>query len=99
MNTINRKKPTRQQLFRAWMLQNGLDLSDLAGQLGVTKQRLSALMGQKQACKRIRERLLQIGIPEELIPEPVVTKRQALAENRALRARLAELEPGSGTAA
>lgn len=97
MSTINGKTPTRQQLFKAWLLQNGLTLDDLAKRLGISAQRLSYALRQKSLRPDTHTRISS-EIPAEYLPEKRMSRAQVLAENARLQAENAELKARLGEA-
>lgn len=99
MKHLTKNNEDRQRELRAWAVERGLSLTSLARECGVKLQVLNQSMLRGSMRLGLRNRLLALGVPERLLPDVLQSKAALLDENRALRARLAELEPGSGTAA
>lgn len=67
---LDASAPSRQDRLRAWLALHGIRFGELAEQLGVHPSMITRIVkGERAPAKRIRQ-LLELGIPEDLLPEP-----------------------------
>lgn len=72
---LHLQKPTRQARLKAWMTAHGVSARAMAEVAGVSPQMMSMIIaGDRAPCKRI-ERLVNAGVPGDLLPEPYRGKR------------------------
>jgi transcriptional regulator with XRE-family HTH domain len=67
---INTNSPSRQARLKAWLLLQNIEQKALAEQLGISEQLLSMTLTGKRVCRHRIAALAQLGIPEELLPQP-----------------------------
>lgn len=74
--TLNKKTPARQDRLNAWLAINRITKQSLADELGVTIQYVSMVMRGERRQKWIIDKLAELGVPAELLPEPSKTERR-----------------------
>ncbi|GAB6176899.1 hypothetical protein JCM16814_17900 [Desulfobaculum senezii] len=68
--SIQLHKPTRQARLRAWMIEHGVESRDLARAVGISPQMMSMITTGERAPKDRIERLVELGVPRDLLPPP-----------------------------
>ena len=63
-------EPTRQDRCRAWLVERRIVFGDLAADAGFSKATLSRIIAGSRAKPEHIARLIELGIPAELLPEP-----------------------------
>jgi|GEM_PF-6354312 len=70
MNAIAHVEPGRQDMLRIFLRQSGITRDDIADLLGVHRQSVSRILNGERALPEHVGRLLELGIPAELLPVP-----------------------------
>lgn len=75
--SLHPQKPTRQARLKAWMATYGIEARGLARAAGVSPQMMSMIIAGRRAPRERIERLVQAGVPSDLLPEPSEGKRRS----------------------
>ncbi|MCF8104338.1 MAG: helix-turn-helix transcriptional regulator [Desulfohalobiaceae bacterium] len=67
---INSKKFSRQARLNAWLSLHGIAKNELARKTGFSPSYISFLLNGKRRHPDALQKLIDLGIPEELLPEP-----------------------------
>lgn len=67
---IHGTTPTRSDWCRAWLVLNRIGLTELAKVIGASKTTLSETINGNRANPRYVEKLIEFGIPADMLPEP-----------------------------
>ena len=62
--------PTRQDRCRAWLVERRIVFKDLAADAGMSKTTLSNIIAGRRATPDHIRKLIALGVPAELLPEP-----------------------------
>ncbi|MEL7638229.1 MAG: helix-turn-helix transcriptional regulator [Solidesulfovibrio sp.] len=62
--------PTRQDRCRAWLVERRIVFKDLAADAGMSKTTLSNIIAGRRATPQHIQKLIALGVPAELLPEP-----------------------------
>lgn len=62
--------PTRQDRCRAWLIERRIVFKDLAADAGMSKTTLSNIIAGRRATPEHIQKLIALGVPAELLPEP-----------------------------
>ena len=64
--------PTRQDRCRAWLVERRIVFKELAAFAGMSKTTLSNIIAGRRATPAHIQKLIALGVPAELLPEPRV---------------------------
>lgn len=64
----------RQEALLLWMRRTGQTYVRLAGEMGLTGNAVSKLLGQDTMPTHRHSQLLELGVPQELLPQPMDLK-------------------------
>ena len=67
---LDQIQPSRQARCNAWLAERGVTKADLARELGVSVGYIYHIIVGNKRPPHMIERLHQLGIPRELLPEP-----------------------------
>jgi transcriptional regulator with XRE-family HTH domain len=67
---LDLNKVDRETALRTWLQYNRIEVKDLAGQLGVHPGTITRIINGQRASRTLIKRLISLGIPEQLLPEP-----------------------------
>ena len=81
---VNTNSPTRQARLKVWLLLNSVEQQELAQKMGISPQLLSMTLTGRRATKERIEQLINLGIPEDLLPNNTGEKK-ARAEKEVWR--------------
>lgn len=70
MNAIAHVEPGRQDMLRIFLRRSEITRDDIADLLGVHRQSVSRILNADRALPEHVLRLIEIGIPAELLPTP-----------------------------
>ena len=73
--TISTITPTRQDRCRAWLVERRIVFGDLALDAGMSRSTLSRIISGDRATPEHIERLVALGVPADLLPEPQARRR------------------------
>jgi transcriptional regulator with XRE-family HTH domain len=73
---LNQNTPSRQDKCKAWLVERGITLTQLAREMGVSSMMISHIIAGRKAPKARIEQLKKLGIPAELLPEPGEPKKR-----------------------
>jgi len=62
--------PTRQDRCRGWLVERRIVFKDLAADAGISKTTLSNIIAGRRATPDHIQKLISLGVPAELLPEP-----------------------------
>lgn len=62
--------PTRQDRCRAWLIERRIVFKDLAEHAGMSKTTLSNIIAGRRATPDHIRKLIALGVPSDLLPEP-----------------------------
>lgn len=60
----------RERAIGAWLAFHGITKADLAREIGVDPSFITYVVQGKRKSRRIHAKLLEIGVPKELLPDP-----------------------------
>lgn len=68
--------PSRQDRCRAYLIERGIVFKDLAADVGISKNTFSNIIAGRRATPEYIARLIERGIPADLLPEPCEPKKR-----------------------
>lgn len=86
MNTIRQQLDTfrasRQARLNGWLAERGIQKSSLAEATGVSLSYMSHILAGKRQPGHVIRRLVDLGIPADLLPEPAKNGKSKKTENQ-----------------
>lgn len=73
-STANLTPLTRQEALRVWMGRNGTTFTSMGGSLGISANAVSKLCDNETMPTHRHRQLLELGVPEDLLPQAVDIK-------------------------